>query len=87
MAAQEKTIRTLEDGTVVESQPGYAKFTRLDGTTHEHFYGGHEQIIRPNGTRINKWADGSEWSYLPDGTTTVKRPDGRIETIRSSSIG
>jgi hypothetical protein len=83
MAVSEKTIRTLEDGTVVEAQFGYAKYTRPDGTIHEHFYGGHEQIVRPDGTRINKWADGSEWTYNTDGTVKVKRPDGRVETIRS----
>jgi len=85
MATQEKQVRTLDDGSVVESQIGYVKKTHPDGTIEEHFYGGYEQIVRPDGTRINKWPDGSEWTYLKDGTTTVKRPDGRVETIGSSS--
>jgi hypothetical protein len=81
MRTRETEIRTLEDGTVVESQFGYAKYTHPDGTIHEHFYGGYEQIVRPDGTRINKWPSGHEYTYAPSGTTTVKHPDGRVETL------
>ena len=74
----EVTDTSLDDAVEIMGGPGYACYKRSDGTTIEHFYGGHTQIIQPDGTRINKWASGDEYTYFANGTGRHKKPNGDI---------